>query len=95
MVAGYSISNDEDVSGNHGESDYWIVKLDSSGDIKWQKCFGGTDSEYAFAIQETSGEAYVVTGISYSNDVDVSGIHGEFEITTLTMIVTAILMNSE
>ena len=27
IVAGYTDSNDGDVSGNHGEADYWIVKL--------------------------------------------------------------------
>src|SRR5690606_37895749 len=27
IVAGSSDSNDGDVSGNHGESDFWIVKL--------------------------------------------------------------------
>ena len=25
IAAGYSYSNDGDVSGNHGESDYWVV----------------------------------------------------------------------
>ncbi|HLP93895.1 MAG TPA: T9SS type A sorting domain-containing protein [Saprospiraceae bacterium] len=27
VIAGYTWSNDNDVSGNHGSSDYWIVKL--------------------------------------------------------------------
>jgi hypothetical protein len=31
IVAGYSGSNDGDVSGNHGASDYWIVKLSPEG----------------------------------------------------------------
>ncbi|GHV42257.1 hypothetical protein FACS1894187_24420 [Synergistales bacterium] len=31
IVAGYSDSNDGDVSGNHGNSDYWIVKLSPDG----------------------------------------------------------------
>jgi hypothetical protein len=29
IVAGESYSNDNDVSGNHGASDYWIVKTDA------------------------------------------------------------------
>jgi hypothetical protein len=29
IIAGTSSSNDDDVSGNHGSSDYWIVKLGS------------------------------------------------------------------
>ena len=27
IVAGYTESNDGDVSGNHGDYDYWVVKL--------------------------------------------------------------------
>ncbi|MCD6531373.1 T9SS C-terminal target domain-containing protein, partial [bacterium] len=29
IVAGESVSNDGDVSGNHGDGDYWVVKLNS------------------------------------------------------------------
>jgi hypothetical protein len=29
IVAGSSWSNDGDVSGNHGDSDFWIVKLNT------------------------------------------------------------------
>src|SRR5688572_12216209 len=41
VLAGYTVSNDGDVSGNHGGSDFWVVKLDSAGNIQWQKCLGG------------------------------------------------------
>ena len=41
IIAGYSYSNDGDVSGNHGGADYWIVKTDEVGNTIWQKCFGG------------------------------------------------------
>src|SRR6185503_3439802 len=47
VIAGYSASNDGDVSGNHGgcgyyQSDFGVVKLGSSGILQWQKCLGGT-----------------------------------------------------
>lgn len=29
--------NDGDVSGNHGGADYWIIKLNSSGTVPWQR----------------------------------------------------------
>ncbi|MDR2523205.1 MAG: hypothetical protein LBC93_05845, partial [Synergistaceae bacterium] len=38
IVVGYTNSTDGDVIGNHGENDAWVVKLDASGDIMWQKC---------------------------------------------------------
>ena len=76
IVAGYTCSNEGDVSGNHGNSDYWVVKLNSSGTIEWQKCLGGTDGDYANSIQQTSDGGFIVAGQTYSNDGDVSGNHG-------------------
>lgn len=34
IVAGSTISNDKDVSGNHGNNDYWAVNLDANGNLK-------------------------------------------------------------
>jgi len=76
VVAGYTESTDGDVSGNHGGSDYWVVKLDAGGNLQWQKCLGGTSSDYAYSIQQTSDGGYVVAGYALSTNGDVSGIHG-------------------
>jgi hypothetical protein len=47
IVAGYeTISRCGDVSGNHGLGDDWIVKLDSTGTMEWQKCLGGSDDDW-------------------------------------------------
>ncbi len=76
IVAGQTFSNDVDVSGNHGSSDYWVVKLNGLGAIMWQKCLGGSDSEQPHSIQQTNDGGFIVVGHSYSNDGDVSGNHG-------------------
>ncbi|MFA7616312.1 MAG: T9SS type A sorting domain-containing protein [Weeksellaceae bacterium] len=77
IVAGDSRSNDGDVTGNHGDGDYWIVKLDSTGNIQWQKSLGGSGWDSATFIQQTTDGGYIVAGGSASNDGDVSGNHGE------------------
>ncbi len=77
IVGGSSNSNDGDVSGNHGDNDYWVVKLTSIGSIEWQKSYGGTGNDAAGAIQQTSDGGYIVGGSSSSNDGDVSGNHGD------------------
>ena len=41
IVAGRSASINADVSGNHGDVDFWVVKLTNSGIIEWQKSLGG------------------------------------------------------
>jgi hypothetical protein len=76
IVAGFTESNDGDVSGNHGLYDYWVVKLDPAGTLQWQKCLGGTDYDQAYSIKQTADGGYIVAGITYSNNVDVSGNHG-------------------
>ena len=76
IVAGWSSSNDGDVSGNHGNNDYWVVKLDVSGNIQWQKSLGGSATDEAWAVRQTTDGGYVVAGASESNDGDVSGNHG-------------------
>ncbi|HYV94895.1 MAG TPA: T9SS type A sorting domain-containing protein [Chitinophagales bacterium] len=76
IVAGFSFSNDGDVSGNHGYGDYWIVKLDTEGNLEWQKCLGGSANDQAHSISTTTDGGFVVAGYSFSNDFDVSGNHG-------------------
>lgn len=76
MVAGFTSSNDGDVTGNHGNQDYWIVKLDASGAVVWQKCFGGAYSDVAYSIQETTDGGFIIGGSSFSNNGNVSGNHG-------------------
>lgn len=73
IVAGYALSNDGDVTGNHGGADYWIVKLSSSGAIEWQKTLGGSGQDYANAIRQTTDGGYIVAGSSSSFDDDIAG----------------------
>ncbi|RCR70529.1 hypothetical protein [Larkinella punicea] len=80
VVAASTFSNNGDVSGNHGESDFWVVKLNSAGGIVWQKALGGTGTEYARAITTTADGGFVVIGETLSNDGDVSGNHGGSDI---------------
>jgi hypothetical protein len=53
--------------GGVGDSDYWIVKIDSLGNKQWDKRFGGTGYEDEFGnIFELPGGGYIITGASYS-----------------------------
>ncbi len=76
ILTGDTYSNNGDVSGNHGEADVWVVKLDATGNIVWQKCLGGTGTEYPQSIQETSDYGFIIAGFTSSNNNDVSGYHG-------------------
>jgi hypothetical protein len=77
IAAGYTYSNNGDVSGNNGDADAWVVKLSSSGAIQWQKALGGSNEEIARSIQPTSDGGYIVAASTKSNNGDVSGNHGD------------------
>jgi hypothetical protein len=79
IIAGYSNSTDGDVSGHHGDvsfQDVWVVKLNATGSIEWEKSYGGTYNDGARAIKATGDGGYIVAGYSSSNDGDVTGHHG-------------------
>ncbi len=79
IVAGVTSSNEGDVTGNHGSDDAWVVKLDSSGAIQWQRCLGGSNNEQAYSIQQTLDSGFIVAGFTTSNDGDVSGNFGDID----------------
>jgi alpha-tubulin suppressor-like RCC1 family protein len=71
IATGYSTSpNNGDVNGIHGGEDFWIVKIDGSGTIQWQKCIGGSDNDEAYSIQQTNDGGYIVAGSTYSATVN-------------------------
>ena len=80
IITGYSYSNNGDVSGNHGNWDIWLVKLDGLGNIQWQKCLGGTGDDFGRSVDQIADGGYIVTGYTDSNDGDVSGNHGGFSL---------------
>ena len=78
MAVGYSPSSDGDVIGNNGAVDYWLVKLNQNGDFIWQKCLGGSGSEFPYSLIQSSDGGVVIAGESDTNNNsgDVTGNHG-------------------
>lgn len=56
--------------------DYYVVKMDASGTVEWQKSFGGTLNDYAYSVKQTTDGGYIVAGSTRSTGGDVSGNHG-------------------
>src|SRR6476659_6777871 len=55
-------SHNGDVVGSHGQADFWLVKADGLGTIQWQKCLGGSDDDYGWAMKQTADGGYVMAG---------------------------------
>jgi hypothetical protein len=77
VIAGHTLSDDGDVSHHIGGHDYWVVKINSVGEIEWEKTYGGTGHDKARSIIQTPDGGYIVAGESASNDGDVSVNKGQ------------------
>ena len=76
VVAGQTYSNSGDVTGQHGNGDFWIIKLNALGELEWQKALGGTGVDFASTIELTADGGYIAAGFASSNSGDVSGVYG-------------------
>jgi hypothetical protein len=70
-----TMSNDGDMlnSGYHGKFDVWIARLDFSGNIIWQKCYGGSNDDIPNDISKTSDGGFMIFANTESWDCDVVG----------------------
>lgn len=84
-LAGYTTSTDGDVSGAKGSQDYWVLNVTQNGKLNWQKDLGGTDAEYAKTIITDKDSSYIVGGISYSDDGDITNPLGEGDYWTVKL----------
>ncbi|WPO83395.1 T9SS C-terminal target domain-containing protein [Chryseobacterium sp. JJR-5R] len=91
IIAGDTQSNNGDASGNHGGYDCWIIKLDSTGNIQWQKMLGGTNDEYTNSIIQTTDGGYAIAGYTRSDDGDVSGRKGSYDFWIVKLNSTGLL----
>jgi hypothetical protein len=46
--------------------DAWVLRLNSTGSVIWQKVYGGSDNDIASFIQQTADGGYIVAGYTYS-----------------------------
>lgn len=51
---------------SRGNLDYWVVKLDNKGEIKWQKTLGGLYVDELKSIEQTKDKGYILGGYSNS-----------------------------
>ena len=80
IIGGYSYSgiSGDKTEGNIGSADYWILKLNSVGDIEWQNTIGGTSSDFLASVEQTFDGGYIIGGYSKSG---ISGDKTELNIT--------------
>jgi len=62
---GYALAGMTESFGAGGD-DFWLVKTDSYGNIKWNQTYGGTNRDYGFCLVQTSDGGYAFAGSTSS-----------------------------
>ena len=77
ILCGASKSTEGNVRINFGDFDWWVVKVDSEGNIVWEITLGGSGYDIPYSIVETKDGEYLVGGVTGSSDEFVSNNYGQ------------------
>ncbi|MCW5516327.1 hypothetical protein [Muriicola sp. Z0-33] len=61
-IVGYAMSSDGDGSNNEGFHDNWILKLNSSGGIEWERSFGFSGHDHSYDLVQTEDDGFFFVG---------------------------------
>ena len=75
IIGGSTNSNNGDISSKHNGIDAWLIKLDNAGTLVWEHVYGGSSWDAFNDVIFNSGGDLVLSGVSSSDDGDVSHNH--------------------
>ncbi|MBK8563600.1 MAG: T9SS type A sorting domain-containing protein [Saprospiraceae bacterium] len=85
VIAGMNGAADFDIPENNGSADFWLIKIDSIGQILWQKSYGGSWMDFGNSFDVTKEGGFIFTGRTFSNDIDVTDSFGKDDIWVLKL----------
>lgn len=51
-----------------GDENLWLVKIQSSGKVEWERTFGGAGFEYGTHVEQTTDRGYILVGTTFSTE---------------------------
>lgn len=85
IIAGDTRSIDKDVSLNNGGADLWLIKVNETGNLIWEKSFGGSNFDVARSINKTNDNGFIIAGSSRSANGDVALNNGQNDAWIITV----------
>ena len=85
LIIGTSESLDVDISNPKGSYDIWAILINSSGEMIWEKSFGGSGIDQAKAVINDFNGSFRIIGSSFSQDKDISNPKGSSDIWLITI----------
>jgi len=81
VIAGTTTSSDGDIRGQHGNRDFYAIKINGiTGDTLWtSRAIGGSGPEILYSAFESNDGNYMLVGEAGSGDGDVRGSNGSFD----------------
>ena len=69
LLGGHSLSSmtGDKTQASFGGPDYWVVKIDASGNKIWDKTFGGNRNDQLTAMTRTKDGAFILAGHTWSD----------------------------
>lgn len=62
ILTGYSNYYNLENDNIYGSDDFWVIRMEKNGKIRWQKTFGGNENERAYDIIEFAEDVFYVVG---------------------------------
>jgi hypothetical protein len=87
-VLASTASNDGDVTGFLGVTDIWLLRIDASGNLLWEKCYGSPAQDYGISIANTPDNGFIILGGSYGSGDDIPFHYGDMSTTDWIVIKT-------
>ena len=76
LIIGSSDSTDVDIKNNQGSYDFWVIKINKTGTLVWEKSFGGDQIDEARAITATDDGNFIIIGDTRSSNKDIANNNG-------------------
>lgn len=57
-----------------GKKDIYLIKVDSSGNILWQRTYGGAEDDDGWSVRQTSDRGFIICGSSSSSGAGYSDL---------------------